>query len=150
MKTRIDLNSENQRQNGIKIVLRPIRELYLDPQNPRSHSPEQIRQIAQSVAVFGFNVPILIDANKKVIAGHGRIMACELLGRAEVPTICLEHLTDAQTRAFMIADNRLTENSTWNERLLGEQLKELSVLNLDFISRRPDSRWAKLTCASRD
>ena len=61
-------------------------------------------------------------------------MACELLGRAEVPTICLEHLTDAQTRAFMIADNRLTENSTWNERLLGEQLKELSVLNLDFIS----------------
>ena len=65
MKTRIDLNSENQRQNGIKIVLRPIRELYLDPQNPRSHSPEQIRQIAQSVAVFGFNVPILIDANKR-------------------------------------------------------------------------------------
>jgi hypothetical protein len=78
MKNRIDLNSENQRQNGIKIGLYPIRELCLDAQNPRSHSPKQIRQIAQSIAVFGINVPILIDANKKVIAGHGRIMACEL------------------------------------------------------------------------
>jgi DNA modification methylase len=132
VKNRIDLNSQNQRQNRIKIVLCPIRELCLDSRNPRSHSPKQIRQIARSIEAFGFNVPILIDANKKVIAGHGRIMACELLGRAEVPTICLDHLTDAQARAFMIADNRLTENSTWDERLLGEQLKELSVLNLEF------------------
>ena len=131
MKNRINSNSEN-REKRIEIVLWPIGELKLDPENSRSHSRRQVRQIARSVEAFGFNVPVLIDANKKVIAGHGRIMACELLGRTRVPTICLDHLTDAQARAFMIADNRLTENSTWNERLLGEQLKELAVLNLDF------------------
>jgi DNA modification methylase len=77
-------------------------------------------------------VPVLINANDKVIAGHGRILACQLLGQTEVPTICLEHLSEAQARAFMIADNRLTENSVWDDRLLAEQLKELSVVNLEF------------------
>jgi DNA modification methylase len=68
----------------------------------------------------------------KVIAGHGRVLACAELGLTEVPTVRLEHLSEAQTRAFMIADNRLTENSEWDERLLAEQLKELSTLELDF------------------
>jgi ParB-like chromosome segregation protein Spo0J len=77
-------------------------------------------------------VPVLIDAERKVIAGHGRIMACKELGWTKVPTISLEHLSEAQARAFMIADNRLTENSVWDDRLLAEQLKELSVLDLDF------------------
>jgi DNA modification methylase len=67
-----------------------------------------------------------------VIAGHGRIMACRQLGWKEVPTIRLEHLSDGQTRAFMIADNRLTENSVWDDRLLAKQLKELFMLDLDF------------------
>jgi hypothetical protein len=73
-----------------------------------------------------------VDANNKVIAGHGRIMACQLLGRTEVPTISLDHLSEAQAKAFMIADNRLTENSVWNDQLLAEQLRDLSVENLDF------------------
>jgi DNA methylase len=77
-------------------------------------------------------VPILVDAQLKVIAGHGRVLACAELGLTEVPTVRLEHLSDAQARAFMIADNRLTENSEWDERLLAEQLKELSTLELDF------------------
>ena len=77
-------------------------------------------------------MPVLIDAKRKVIAGHGRIMACKLLGWSEVPTIALEHLSEAQANAFMIADNRLTENSVWDDRLLAEQLKELSVLDLEF------------------
>ncbi len=75
---------------------------------------------------------MLIDANGKVIAGHARILACQLLGWPDVPTICLEHLTEAQARAFMIADNRLNENSEWDDRLLAEQLKELSLADLDF------------------
>ncbi len=121
------------RTDGKSVVLnRAIHELRLDPRNPRMHSVRQIRQIARSIQSFGFNVPILVDAKSKVIAGHGRIMACQQLGWTEVPTIALEHLSEAQARAFMIADNRLTENSTWDERLLAEQLKELSAIDLDF------------------
>jgi DNA modification methylase len=68
----------------------------------------------------------------KVIAGHGRVLACQLLGWSRVPTISLAHLSEAQARAFMISDNRLTENAVWDDRLLAEQLKELSLLELDF------------------
>lgn len=102
------------------VTYRPFRELRLDPKNPRSHSPRQIRQIARSIEEFGFNVPVLVDATLKVIAGHGRVLACQQLGWNEVPTIALEHLTAAQAKAFAIADNRLTENSRWDERLLAE------------------------------
>jgi DNA modification methylase len=116
----------------IEIVYRPIAELELDPRNPRFHSPRQIRQIARSIKTFGMIVPILINRADRVVAGHGRVMACQQLGWTEVPTIPLEHLTEAQARAYMIADNRLAENSEWDERLLAEQLKELSELNLDF------------------
>jgi DNA modification methylase len=123
--------NENTSQS-MEIVYRPIADLELDPRNPRLHSPRQVRQIAHSIKTFGMNVPVLINGAGKVIAGHGRVMACQQLGWTEVPTISLEHLTEAQARAFMIADNRLTENSEWDERLLAEQLKELSELDLDF------------------
>jgi DNA modification methylase len=116
----------------IEIVYRPIDQLKPDPRNARRHTAKQIRQIADSIAAFGFNVPILVDADLKVIAGHGRLLACRQLGWREVPTISLEHLSEAQARAFMIADNRLTEIASWDDRLLGEQLRELSELSLDF------------------
>jgi ParB-like chromosome segregation protein Spo0J len=119
-------------RNAIAVVYSAIAELKLNPRNPRTHSPKQIGQIAQSIETFGFNVPVLIDGRDNVIAGHGRILACKLLGWTEVPTIRLEHLNEAQAKAFMIADNRLTEIAVWDDRLLAEQLKELSVLNLDF------------------
>ena len=119
-------------QGRVAIVYRPISELRVDPSNPRHHSPQQIRQIASSISAFGFNVPVLVDANLKVIAGHGRILACQLLGWTEVPTIRLEHLTETQAKAFMIADNRLTEIAVWDDGLLAEQLRELSILDLDF------------------
>ena len=120
------------REHRVTVVYRPIADLKLDPKNPRLHSDRQVNQIAHSIEAFGFNVPVLIDANDRVIAGHGRILACQLLGQTEVPTICLEHLSETQARAFMIADNRLTETSVWDDRLLAEQLKELSVVDLDF------------------
>jgi DNA modification methylase len=75
---------------------------------------------------------VLVDAKLRVVAGHGRVMACKLLGRRQVPTISLDHLSETQIRAFAIADNRLTENSEWNDRLLAEQLRDLAVLDLDF------------------
>jgi DNA modification methylase len=110
----------------------PASELRPAPENTRLHSEEQVQQIARSIEAFGFNVPVLVDASSQVIAGHGRLSACKLLGIKQVPVIRLEHLSEHQRRAFVIADNRLTENSEWNKPLLGEQLKVLSEAELDF------------------
>src|SRR5580700_6311474 len=121
-----------RRAEPLKVIYRPIEELRPDPANPRVHSKKQIRQIANSIKAFGFNVPVLVDAELNVICGHGRLLACRELGWTEVPTLCLDHLTPAQARAFMIADNRLTEISSWDARLLAEQLKDLSLHGLDF------------------
>jgi DNA modification methylase len=117
---------------SLAVTYRPVDGLKLDPANPRRHSRMQIRQIANSIEAFGFNVPILIDRDGNVIAGHGRLLACRERGVTEVPTLCLDHLTPAQARAFMIADNRLAEIAAWDDQLLAEQLKELSLLGLDF------------------
>jgi len=116
----------------LTVVYRRIEALKPDPANPRLHGKKQIRQIAHSIETFGFNVPVLVDAELKVIAGHGRLLACGELGITEVPTLRLDHLTPAQARAFMIADNRLTEIASWDDQLLAEQLKDLSLLGLDF------------------
>ena len=116
----------------LAITNEPIEHLKLDANNPRLHSRTQIKQIARSIESFGYNVPVLVDAELNVVAGHGRLLACRHLGWSEVPTIRLEHLDVAQRRAFMIADNRLNETSSWDNRLLAQQLKELSVLDLDF------------------
>jgi DNA modification methylase len=116
----------------LQIVYRRIDELRLDPNNPRKHSRKQVRQLARSIETFGFTVPALVDRDGNVIAGHGRILACRELGRSEIPTIPLDNLSEAKRRALMIADNRLAENAEWNERLLAEQLKDLSLAELDF------------------
>lgn len=110
----------------------PVSSLNPDPKNPRKHSNRQIRLLANSIKAVGFNVPVLVDKNLNIIAGHGRIQAAQMLGLQEVPTIALEHITEAQARAFMIADNRLTEIATWDDQLLAEQLKTLADLDLDF------------------
>src|SRR6516225_11496288 len=122
----------DQATGRVAISYRAIAELKLDPNNPRLHSPRQICQIARSIEAFGFNVPVLVNRDLQVIAGHGCILAARQLRLAQVPTIRLEHLSEAQAKAFMLADNKLTENSVWDERLLAEQLKELSELDLDF------------------
>jgi DNA modification methylase len=119
-------------QKGLEILYRPIDELKPDPANPRQHSGKQIRQIGDSLKAFNFVVPVLIDGKDNIIAGHGRVLASRAVGITEVPTICLDHLSPAQARAFMIADNRLTEIASWDDRLLAQQLKDLSLLGLDF------------------
>jgi len=110
----------------------PLQDLRPDPKNPRVHSERQIQLIAKSISAFGFNVPILADAALNVIAGHGRLSAAKLLHIEKVPVITLENLTEQQRRAYVIADNRLSEVAEWNEDLLGEQLKILSEANLSF------------------
>ncbi len=116
----------------LAVTYRKTAELQLDPNNPRTHTPRQIKQIARSIETFGFIVPAVVDADGNIMAGHGRIFAALQLGLTEVPTISVDHLSKTQIKAFQIADNRLTENSTWNERLLGEQLKFLAESELDF------------------
>src|SRR6516162_4734052 len=111
----------------LAVVWRRIEALRPDPANPRSHSPKQIRQLARSIGAFGFNVPILVDRTLRILAGHGRLLAAQELGWREVPTILLDHLSEAEARAFMIADNRLAESAAWNNVLLIEQLEEISL-----------------------
>ena len=117
---------------ALNVIMRPVDQLKPDPKNARVHSKKQIRQIAESIRTFGFTFPILVDANLKVIAGHGRLYAARQLHLTLVPVISLEHLSPEQARAYAIADNRLTEIGVWDKKLLGEQLLELSALDLDF------------------
>lgn len=137
-KRRSEVRSSPRNRSHLKaeqrLEIRPIRLTELQPhaRNPRIHPRRQVAQIARSIETFGFVVPVLVDACGNVIAGHGRIAAAKLLGWNEVPTISLDHLTEAQARAFMLTDNRLTENSIWDDRVLAEHLKELSLLELDF------------------
>ena len=126
------MTTETKENLTLSIDYRPLAALHADAANARIHNKRQLRQISRSIETFGFNVPVLIDETGKIIAGHGRVMAAQALGWKEVPTIQLVHLSEAQQRAFAIADNRLTENSSWNEDLLAESLRELAALNLDF------------------
>jgi DNA modification methylase len=114
------------------IEQRPIASLTLRRRNPRTHSAKQIRQIADSIETFGFTNPVLIDASGTVIAGHGRVRAATLLGWTAVPTLQLDHLTEAQIRAYVIADNKLAENAGWDRDLLALELQGLAELDLGF------------------
>jgi DNA modification methylase len=116
----------------VQLTFLPPSDLRPDPRNPRKHNRAQIQAIARSIAAFGFNAPILIDRNKQIVAGHGRYEAAKLNHCAEVPVVWLEHLTETQARAYMLADNKLTDRSSWDDAALAVHLKELSELVLDF------------------
>ena len=103
--------------------------------NARTHSDEQVAQICGSIKEFGFTNPVLIDSDKVIIAGHGRVMAAQRMGLSEVPCIKLDYLTEAQKKAYIIADNQLALNAGWNEELLALEIEELNDLdfNLDLL-----------------
>jgi DNA modification methylase len=100
--------------------------------NPRTHSNAQLKQIVDSIRTFGFTNPVLVDESNGLIAGHGRVEAAKQLGLRSVPTVCLAGMTEAQIRAYVIADNRLAENAGWDTELLAIELQYLADLNLDF------------------
>lgn len=100
--------------------------------NSRTHSAEQVAQIAASIKEFGFTNPILIDGEGGIIAGHGRVMAARKLNIGEVPCITLDHLTDAQKRAYIIADNKLALNAGWDDEMLRIEFAELEELGFDL------------------
>src|SRR3972149_6348578 len=108
-----------------QVQLWPTDRLVPYARNPRTHSPEQIVQIAASITEFGFTNPILVDTKDGIIAGHGRLLAAQKLGLTEVPVIVLDHLTETQKRAYIIADNRLALSAGWDEELLATELAEL-------------------------
>ena len=108
--------------------------IYKDPKslkpratNPRIHSKKQIEQLKRSIQEFGFVRPVLLDADDGIIAGHGATLAAIELGMTDIPTVRVDHLSPAQIRAYVIADNKLAENSGWDRNLLALELKELSL-----------------------
>ena len=109
-----------------------IAELKPYPKNARTHSPKQIRQIAKSIKSFGFTNPVLVDKDNCILAGHGWVEAAKLAGLTEVPAIVISHLTPAQKKAYILADNRLAELSGWNKDILKIELEELQRIDCDF------------------
>ena len=115
----------------IQVKQTPVDALIPFARNARTHSDDQVKQIAASIREFGFNNPILIRDDLTVIAGHGRLAAAKALGLKEVPTISLSHLTPLQVRAYVLADNKLALNAGWDDEMLALELEELSMEGFD-------------------
>ena len=130
-------STTSSRKNSAEAASRALAHMSVDslaahPLNPRVHGRQQVMAIARSIETFGFTAPILIDGMNRIVAGHGRLEAAKRLGLESVPVIRLEHLTDTQAKAYMLADNKLTDRSSWDDRKVAIVLKELSEIALDF------------------
>lgn len=110
----------------------PLSKLVPYQRNARVHVPEQVQKIADSIRTFGFNSPILVDSEAGIIAGHGRYMAAQLLSLEEVPVIVLDHMSEAERRAYIIADNKISDLSGWDEEMLKLELGDLQMEELDL------------------
>ena len=128
-----------------RIELWPIERLVPYSRNVRTHSDQQVAQIAASIVEFGFNNPVLVDTDAGIIAGHGRLLAARKLGLREVPVVVLDHLSETQKRAYILADNRIAENAGWDEEALAAELAELqaSDVSLDLLGF-PEDDLARL------
>lgn len=116
---------------NIKVTYRNIRELKPYKKNAKKHPKEQVERIANSIKEFGFTQPVLVDKNDCVVAGHGRILGAKLAGLKQVPTICLNDLTEEQIKAYRLADNKLNE-SDWDIELLQKEAEELLKTDIDM------------------
>lgn len=115
-----------------EIIMIPVADLRPRPNNPRTHSKKQIQQVAKSITRFGWTNPIVRDETNTIIAGHGRVEAAKLLGLTAAPTVLLSGMSEADVRAYVIADNKLAENAGWDFQLLGSELAYLAALDFDF------------------
>ena len=115
-----------------KIELWNLERLIPYDKNAREHSTEQVAQIAASISEFGFLNPILVDSNDGIVAGHGRLSAAKELALDVVPVVVLDHLTENQKKAYVLVDNKLAENATWNEDLLAEEIIKLNLQDFDL------------------
>ena len=119
-------------QMAQRIELWPVDRLKPYERNARTHSPEQIAQICASIAEFGFTNPILVDSSDGIIAGHGRLSAAHALGLSTVPVVVLDHLSERQRRAYILADNQLALNAGWDTELLRMELTDLQDQDFDL------------------
>ena len=110
----------------------PLSRLVPYDRNARTHSPEQVAQIAASIQEFGFTNPILVTSDDGILAGHGRLQAARDLGMASVPVVVLDHLSATQQRAYVLADNKLALNAGWDEGILAEELAALNLQDFDL------------------
>lgn len=125
--------TKTQQQGAGQVIEQvPVADLKPYENNARVHDEAQVKQIADSITAFGFNAPVLIDGDGTIIAGHGRVMAAQLLGLEAVPAVRLLHLTPDQRRAYIIADNKIALNSSWDSDLLTLELDELQGLGIDM------------------
>ena len=124
-------SENNPKSTNPQIELLNVDSLIPYVNNARIHSEEQVLQLASSIKEFGFNQPILLDADNGLVAGHGRLLAAKKLGLENVPCIRLKHLTDAQKKAYIIADNKIAQNATWDFELLKMEVENLQE-NFDF------------------
>ena len=111
---------------------KPVADLIPYARNPRTHSEAQVAQIAASIKEFGFLNPVIIDGENGIVAGHGRVMAAQKLGMTEVPCVEASHLTEAQRRAYVIADNKLALNAGWDDELLAIEFADLDAAGFDL------------------
>ena len=118
--------------NPLKLDYRAVDVLIPYARNAKQHSDAQVAQIAASIREFGWGAPILVDGQNNVIAGHGRLLAARKLGMTEVPVVPMDHLTDTQRRALILADNKIGENASWEDELLGIELAELKDAGFDL------------------
>lgn len=116
----------------LSILYQKVHALKPRPNNPRTHSDKQIKQLKSCITRFDFTNPVLVDDNNNIIAGHGRLLAAKELGFTEVPTVRLSGMSEAEIRAYVIADNKLAENAGWDEKLLGIEFQYLAELDIDF------------------
>jgi ParB-like chromosome segregation protein Spo0J len=115
-----------------QIQLVAVETLKPNPRNARTHSKRQIKLIAESLRAFGFLNPVLIDENRMIIAGHGRVEAAKRLGMTDVPTLRVDHLTDDEKRAYVVADNQLAARAGWDNDILAIELQHLTEIVVDF------------------
>ena len=119
-------------QHELAIVYQSASALRARSTNPRTHSKKQINQIADAIQRFGFTNPVLVDDSNSIIAGHGRVEAAKCIGLDQIPTVRLSAMSEAEIRAYVIADNKLAENAGWDRHLLGLELQYLSQLEIDL------------------
>jgi DNA modification methylase len=124
--------SEIPHLDGQKLVQISPSCLKPHPTNPRTHSKEQVKKIAASIRRFGFRNPVLVDEDNNVLAGHGRLLAAKQLGMEIVPTLLMSNMTEAERRAYIIADNRLAECAGWDDAALAAELAAITGLDADF------------------
>ena len=155
-----------------QIERRPVAELIPYARNARKHSPTQIAEIAGSIREWGWTIPVLVDEEGQIIAGHGRVLAAHQLAIADIPTVVARGWTDAQKRAYTIADNEIAMHATWNKELLRVELADLQAQAFDLeklgfapsaalaqaeadelpqaLQLEPSREYAVIVCASAD